>query len=78
VEQAIFRLHITQRPGFDLPPMDATLRHGDRNGYRPLRYVETKDGLFHLSSEIGALEIPAFEITFDSAGAGEDRRTRPG
>jgi hypothetical protein len=24
------------------------IAHEDRNGYRPLRYVETKDGLFHL------------------------------
>jgi glutamate synthase domain-containing protein 2/glutamate synthase domain-containing protein 1/glutamate synthase domain-containing protein 3 len=39
------------------------IAHEDRNGYRPLRYVETKDGLFHLSSEIGALEIAAAEIT---------------
>jgi glutamate synthase domain-containing protein 2/glutamate synthase domain-containing protein 1/glutamate synthase domain-containing protein 3 len=39
------------------------IAHEDRNGYRPLRYVETKEGLFHLSSEIGALEISGAEIT---------------
>ncbi|MCI8466079.1 MAG: glutamate synthase large subunit [Lachnospiraceae bacterium] len=34
----------------------------DRNGLRPSRYYETKDGYVILSSEVGALEIPAEQI----------------
>ena len=67
--RAWYRLQHAMREPWDGPAgliyLDGryAIAHGDRNGYRPLRYVETKDGLFHLSSEIGALEIPASEIT---------------
>ena len=34
----------------------------DRNGLRPARYLQTRDGLFILSSEAGALEIPPEKV----------------
>lgn len=34
----------------------------DRNGLRPARYTITKDGLFVLASETGALEIPSGNV----------------
>ncbi len=34
----------------------------DRNGLRPARYIETKDGRVVMASEVGVLEIPENEI----------------
>src|SRR4030095_8295418 len=34
----------------------------DRNGLRPARYYETKDGLVIMSSEVGVLDVPPEQI----------------
>ncbi len=44
----------------------------DRNGLRPARYVETKDDLFVLASEVGVLEFPPERIR-KKAGSGPAR-----
>jgi len=36
----------------------------DRNGLRPSRYYQTKDGLVIMASEAGVLEIPAEQIEY--------------
>ncbi len=34
----------------------------DRNGLRPIRYVETHDGFFIMSSEVGVIETPIADV----------------
>ncbi len=34
----------------------------DRNGLRPIRYVETMDGVFIMASEVGVIEVPTENI----------------